>query len=237
MCEDDAAIIATAELLSLKPIIYAANLDEAGFSDYQNNPTIKLVADLAAAGGPKVIPRVRQAGGGDRRAGDALPLPRRAGDRSGAGSFRRGHPAVRCHLFASMSKNPSSPRFLSPHGFSGPQPHRRRAGEIPSLSSACPCRDEGASLAPFFPRAILRAALLWNRVKKENDLNQGKWIGIGGRSSRTGRAPGLHVPGEVNEGDRTHPSGIPLSGAGHFCLRPLAPGTCICSPSTALPEP
>ena len=37
--EDDAALIATAELLSLKPIIYAANLDEAGFSDYQNNAT------------------------------------------------------------------------------------------------------------------------------------------------------------------------------------------------------
>ena len=31
--EDDAALIATSELLSLKPVIYAANLDEDGFSD------------------------------------------------------------------------------------------------------------------------------------------------------------------------------------------------------------
>ena len=54
--EDDAAIIATAELLSLKPIIYAANLDEAGFSDYQNNAYYQQVAGVAAAEGAQVIP-------------------------------------------------------------------------------------------------------------------------------------------------------------------------------------
>ena len=38
---------------------------------------------------------------GHRRhqAGDALPLPRRAGDRSGPAAAPAGHPAVRCHLF------------------------------------------------------------------------------------------------------------------------------------------
>ena len=35
--EDDAALIATSELLSLKPIIYAANLDEDGFADCHSN--------------------------------------------------------------------------------------------------------------------------------------------------------------------------------------------------------
>ena len=49
--EDDAA-----ELLSLKPIIYAANLDEAGFSDYQNNAYYQQVAGVAAAEGAQVIP-------------------------------------------------------------------------------------------------------------------------------------------------------------------------------------
>ena len=54
--EDDAALIATAELLSLKPIIYAANLDEAGFSDYQNNAYYQQVAEVAAREGAQVIP-------------------------------------------------------------------------------------------------------------------------------------------------------------------------------------
>ena len=54
--EDDAALIATAELLSLKPIINAANLDEAGFSDYQNNAYYQQVAGVAAAEGAQVIP-------------------------------------------------------------------------------------------------------------------------------------------------------------------------------------
>ena len=54
--EDDAALIATSELLSLKPIIYAANLDEDGFADYKNNGYYQQVADLAAREGAQVIP-------------------------------------------------------------------------------------------------------------------------------------------------------------------------------------
>jgi len=54
--EEDAELIATSELLSLKPIIYAANLDEDGFADHQNNPYYQLVADLAAREGAQVIP-------------------------------------------------------------------------------------------------------------------------------------------------------------------------------------
>ena len=54
--EDDAALIATSDLLSLKPVIYAANLDEDGFSDYENVPYYKLVADRAASEGAQVIP-------------------------------------------------------------------------------------------------------------------------------------------------------------------------------------
>ena len=67
--EDDAAIIAAAELLSLKPIIYAANLDEEGFADCHG-------------GGPG-HPRLCQAGGGDRRAGwrGEEDVPGRSGDR------------------------------------------------------------------------------------------------------------------------------------------------------------
>ena len=54
--EDDAAIIATAELLSLKPIIYAANLDEDGFADCHSNAYYKIVEELAAREGAQVIP-------------------------------------------------------------------------------------------------------------------------------------------------------------------------------------
>ena len=54
--EDDAALIATSELLSLKPIIYAANLDEDGFAGYQENAYYQQVADLAAKEGAQVIP-------------------------------------------------------------------------------------------------------------------------------------------------------------------------------------
>ncbi len=56
-CDEDAAeIIATSELLSLKPVIYAANLDEAGIADYENVTYYQQVAQLAAKEGAQVIP-------------------------------------------------------------------------------------------------------------------------------------------------------------------------------------
>ena len=54
--EEDREIIATSELLSLKPIIYAANLDEDGFAGWRDNPYYNQVADLAAREGAQVIP-------------------------------------------------------------------------------------------------------------------------------------------------------------------------------------
>ena len=54
--EDDAALIATSDLLTLKPVIYAANLDEDGFADYANVPYYQQVAQRAAAEGAQVIP-------------------------------------------------------------------------------------------------------------------------------------------------------------------------------------
>ena len=54
--EEDAAIIATAELLSLKPIIYAANLDEDGFTAPESVDYYRQVAELAAKEGAQVIP-------------------------------------------------------------------------------------------------------------------------------------------------------------------------------------
>ena len=56
-CDDeDKEIIATSELLSLKPVIYAANLDEDGFADYKNVSYYNQVADLASKEGAQVIP-------------------------------------------------------------------------------------------------------------------------------------------------------------------------------------
>ena len=54
--EEDAALIATSDLLSLKPVIYAANLDEDGFADYANVRYYQQVAQRAAAEGAQVIP-------------------------------------------------------------------------------------------------------------------------------------------------------------------------------------
>ncbi len=54
--EEDGDIIRTAELLSLKKIIYAANLDEDGFADPSAVPYYNLVAERAAAEGAQCIP-------------------------------------------------------------------------------------------------------------------------------------------------------------------------------------
>ena len=53
---DDQALLATSELLSLKDIIYAANMDEESFADHQNNPYYQAVAQVAAAEGAQVLP-------------------------------------------------------------------------------------------------------------------------------------------------------------------------------------
>ncbi|MEG1720759.1 MAG: redox-regulated ATPase YchF [Pseudoflavonifractor sp.] len=54
--EEDRGLFASAELLSAKPIIYAANLDEDGFADYRNVAYYKQVEEIAATEGAQVIP-------------------------------------------------------------------------------------------------------------------------------------------------------------------------------------
>ncbi|MBR2131799.1 MAG: redox-regulated ATPase YchF [Oscillospiraceae bacterium] len=54
--KDDAALIATSDLLTLKPVIYAANLNEDGLSDYENVAYYQQVAQRAASEGAQVIP-------------------------------------------------------------------------------------------------------------------------------------------------------------------------------------
>jgi hypothetical protein len=50
-------LIATSDLLSLKPVIYAANLDEATFGgDYASNAYYRQVQELADKEGAQVIP-------------------------------------------------------------------------------------------------------------------------------------------------------------------------------------
>ena len=56
MDEDDAALIATSELLSLKPVIYAANLDEEGFSHPHEVDYYQQVEARAREQGAQVIP-------------------------------------------------------------------------------------------------------------------------------------------------------------------------------------
>lgn len=56
-CEGEAAeLIASSDLLTIKPIIYAANMDETGIADFENNPYYQAVAEIAAAEGARVLP-------------------------------------------------------------------------------------------------------------------------------------------------------------------------------------
>ena len=50
------ALIATSDLLSLKPIIYAANTDEDGFTHLEDNPYYQQVKAIADAEGAQVLP-------------------------------------------------------------------------------------------------------------------------------------------------------------------------------------
>jgi len=54
--EDERSLIATSDLLTLKPVIYAANLDEDGFAACLDTPYYQQVAARAQAEGAQVIP-------------------------------------------------------------------------------------------------------------------------------------------------------------------------------------
>ena len=56
-CDDDTkTVIATSDLLTLKPVIYAANLDEAGFADPEGTAYYQQVAQRAQAEAPRSSP-------------------------------------------------------------------------------------------------------------------------------------------------------------------------------------
>ena len=54
--EDDMELISTCDLLSLKPVIYAANLDEAGMTSLADNAYYNAVKKIADAEGAQVLP-------------------------------------------------------------------------------------------------------------------------------------------------------------------------------------
>ena len=53
---DDAELIATSDLLTIKPIIYAANMDEDGVANYKENRYFQTVAAIAAEENAQVLP-------------------------------------------------------------------------------------------------------------------------------------------------------------------------------------
>jgi len=53
---EDAAVLESADLLSMKPIIYAANMDESGFADQSGNGYYQQVKELAGKEGAEVLP-------------------------------------------------------------------------------------------------------------------------------------------------------------------------------------
>ncbi len=54
--EEERELIATCDLLSLKPVIYAANLDEAGMTSLADNAYYNAVKKIADAEGAQVLP-------------------------------------------------------------------------------------------------------------------------------------------------------------------------------------
>lgn len=54
--EDDMALIRTSDLLTLKPVIYAANMDEDGITSLNDNDYYKAVCTRAEAEGAEVLP-------------------------------------------------------------------------------------------------------------------------------------------------------------------------------------
>ncbi len=54
--DEDMELIATSDLLSLKPIIYAANTDEEGFTNLEGNKYYQQVKELADKEGAQVLP-------------------------------------------------------------------------------------------------------------------------------------------------------------------------------------
>ncbi len=54
--EEDMAIIRTSDLLTLKPIIYAANMDEDGVANYESNAYYQTVLEIASNEDAQVLP-------------------------------------------------------------------------------------------------------------------------------------------------------------------------------------
>ena len=54
--DEDTDILADGGLLSVKPVIYVANMDEDGMADYENNSNFKALAAIAEEQGAAVLP-------------------------------------------------------------------------------------------------------------------------------------------------------------------------------------
>jgi len=54
--EEEAALLAASDLMTRKPVIYAANLDEEGFIHKEENPYYQQVKSIAEAEGAQVLP-------------------------------------------------------------------------------------------------------------------------------------------------------------------------------------
>ncbi len=65
--------------------------------------------------------------------------------------------------------------------------------------------------------------LMLHRVKKENDLNHDKWIGVGGKCEE-GESPEECICRETLEEDGADPDGLPLPGCYHLCVRRVGGG-------------
>ena len=54
--DEERELVRSVALISAKPVIYAANLDEDGFADYDKNPLYQKVGAIASAEGARVLP-------------------------------------------------------------------------------------------------------------------------------------------------------------------------------------
>ena len=71
--------------------------------------------------------------------------------------------------------------------------------------------------------------MILHRVKKENDLNHDKWIGIGGKCEEGGESRGMSAPGGLGR-NRPHLDRLPVLRPGDLRFGHLGGGSiCTCS--------
>ena len=138
--EEERELMETVDLLSLKPVIYAANMDEDGIADFGNNAYYQSVKAIADAEGAQVLPicaRTEQEIGELDEEDKAMFLEELGLHESGLDRL------IKCSyaLLGLISFSPAAATKCAPGPSPrAPRPPRRRARSTPTSSAASSAR-------------------------------------------------------------------------------------------------